>query len=481
MNESFIQLLLQKAKDLGCEYADFRYEETERQNISVKNEQVEALTNGFDKGFGIRVLKKGYFGFSSSASSNEKEAINVLMEAVRIAEASSVIQADPIQLAPSPVNRDKVSAHAKKNPLLVPLNEKIDLLRSASASMKVHNECRIRKASLHSRVQYKQFSSTEGTYIEQDRITTGAGIHVMAFGNQDMQIRSYPNSFGGDFSTFGFEFVEQMKLTENGPIIAEESRELIYAPICEAGEKDIILDGNQLALQVHESIGHPSELDRVFGYEAAYAGTSFLTPDKLFHFQVGSSLVNIVADATIPGTLGGFAYDDEGIPGSRVYLVKEGIFVGYLNSRETCWKIREKPMGSMRADRFSKIPIIRMTSVNLEPGDKTVQELIQGIDDGLWLSGIKSWSIDDRRLNFQFATEIAREIKQGKLGRVVKNPSYIGETPTFWNACDGIANRDFWHVWGVPNCGKGQPAQIMTVSHGTAPARFRKIKVGVAK
>jgi TldD protein len=259
MNESFIQLLLQKAKDLGCEYADFRYEETERQNISVKNEQVEALTNGFDKGFGIRVLKKGYFGFSSSASSNEKEAINVLMEAVRIAEASSVIQADPIQLAPSPVNRDKVSAHAKKNPLLVPLNEKIDLLRSASASMKVHSECRIRKASLHSRAQYKQFSSTEGTYIEQDRITTGAGIHVMAFGNQDMQIRSYPNSFGGDFSTFGFEFVEQMKLTENGPIIAEEARELVYAPICEAGEKDIILDGNQLALRFHESIGHSSE------------------------------------------------------------------------------------------------------------------------------------------------------------------------------------------------------------------------------
>ncbi|MDD4663546.1 MAG: metallopeptidase TldD-related protein, partial [Caldisericia bacterium] len=137
--------------------------------------------------------------------------------------------------------------------------------------------------------------------------------------------------------------------------------------------------------------------------------------------------------------------------------------------------------GSMRADRFSKIPIIRMTSINLEPGDKTVQELIQGIDDGLWLSGIKSWSIDDRRLNFQFATEIAREIKQGKLGKVVKNPSYIGETPTFWNACDGIANRDFWHVWGVPNCGKGQPTQIMAVSHGTAPARFRKIKVGVAK
>jgi len=481
MKESFIQLLLQKAKDLGCEYADFRYEETEQQNLSVKNEQVEAITNGFDRGFGIRVLKKGYFGFSSSATADEKEAITVLMEAVRIAEASSLIKADPIQLAPVPVHRDKVSSHAIKNPLSVPIAEKMEYLQSATASMKLHEECKIRKASMHARVQYKQFCSTEGTYIEQDRITSGAGIHVLAFGNQDMQIRSYPNSFGGDFSTFGYEFIEQMKLLENGPIIAEEARELVYAPVCEAGEKDIILDGNQLALQVHESIGHPTELDRVFGYEAAYAGTSFLTPDKLFHFQVGSPIVNIVADATIPGALGGFAYDDEGVPGNRVFLVKEGLFVGYLNSRETCWRIGEKPMGSMRADSFSRIPIIRMTSINLEPGDKTVQELISGIEDGLWLSGIKSWSIDDRRLNFQFATEIAREIKQGKLGKIVKNPTYIGETPTFWKSCDGIANREFWHVWGVPNCGKGQPTQIMTVSHGTAPARFRNIKVGVAK
>ena len=481
MKTSFIQLLLEKARDLGCEYADFRYEETERQSISVKNEQVEALTNGFDKGFGIRVLKNGYFGFSSSATSDEKEAINVLMETIRIAEASSIISADPIQLAPLEAHRDSVPSEAKKNTLQLPLSEKIEFLKAASASMNQSPECRIRKASLNARYQVKQFCSTEGSLIEQERVVTGAGIHVLAFGNGDMQIRSYPNSFGGDYSTFGYEFVEAMKLLENGPIIAEEARELCYAPVCEAGEKDIILDGNQLALQVHESIGHPTELDRVFGYEAAYAGTSFLTPDKLHHYQVGSPLVNIVADATIPGSLGGFAYDDEGVPGQRVYLVKAGQFTGYLNSRETCWRIHEKPMGAMRADRFSKIPIIRMTSINLEPGDQTIQELISGIDDGLWLSGIKSWSIDDRRLNFQFCTEIAREIKMGKLGRIIKNPSYIGETPSFWKSCDGIANRDFWHVWGVPNCGKGQPTQIMTVSHGTSPARFRKIKVGVAK
>jgi len=215
--------------------------------------------------------------------------------------------------------------------------------------------------------------------------------------------------------------------------------------------------------------------------EASYAGTSFLTPDKLGNFQYGSKIVNITADATIPEALGGFAYDDEGVKGQGVYLVKDGLFVGYLTSRETAHKVGLKPMGAMRAESWNRIPIIRMTSINLEPGDMSLEELIKGVDRGIYVETNKSWSIDDKRLNFQFGTEIGWEIKNGELGDMIKNPTYTGITYEFWRNCDGIANRDYWNVWGVPNCGKGEPVQSMHVSHGTSPARFRNVRVGVMK
>ncbi|MDI3494660.1 MAG: TldD protein, partial [Pseudothermotoga sp.] len=222
--------------------------------------------------------------------------------------------------------------------------------------------------------------------------------------------------------------------------------------------------------------------DRVMGSELSFAGGSFLSLEKLNKLRYGSDYVTITADATIPGGLGSFGYDDEGVEAQKSYIVKNGLFVGYLMDRQTAAEIGLRSNGAARADSWSHLPIIRMTNINLMPGKYTLKELISGIDYGFLLDTNKSWSIDDLRLNFQFATEIAYEIKSGKLtGRIFKNPVYYDITPQFWNKCDGVANEDFWHVWGVPNCGKGQPMQVMHVGHGTSPARFRKIKVGVRK
>jgi TldD protein len=250
----------------------------------------------------------------------------------------------------------------------------------------------------------------------------------------------------------------------------------------------IILDGPQLGLQVHESCGHPIELDRVFGSEAAFAGTSFLTPEKYGSFRYGSDIVNLTADAVTPTGLGTFGYDDEGVPAQHSDIVKNGMFVGYLTSRETASQLRRlhpdapaRSNGSMRSDGWNHVPIIRMTNVSLQPGQWTLDDLIADTDDGIYMITNKSWSIDDKRLNFQFGTELAYQIKNGKLGQMYKNATYTGMTPKFWANCDAICNEDLWHVWGTPNCGKGQPIQVAHTGHGAAPARFRNVQVGMIK
>jgi TldD protein len=249
----------------------------------------------------------------------------------------------------------------------------------------------------------------------------------------------------------------------------------------EPGVTTVILDGSQVALQIHESCGHPIELDRVLGTEAAFAGTSFLTTDKLDGFMYGSDLVNMTADATIPGGLGTFGYDDEGVPAQSTPIVREGRFMGYLTSRETAAALGQRSNGAMRASGWNRIPLIRMTNVSLEPGTWTLNDLIADTDDGVYMETNRSWSIDDKRLNFQFGTEIGREIKNGKLGDLIKNPTYTGITPRFWGSCDAIVNRDGWVVWGTPNCGKGQPEQVAHTGHGASAARFRNVQVGLMK
>jgi TldD protein len=325
----------------------------------------------------------------------------------------------------------------------------------------------------------KTFASTEGSYVEQTLVETGAGIEALAVGSDDAQRRSFPNSFGRQHSTAGYEYFLSLDLANNAVKTAEQAVELLTAKPCPDDVTTVILDSSQAALQVHESCGHPIELDRVFGTEASYAGTSFLTLDKRGGYRYGSDQVNIVADATLPGALGTFGFDDEGVPAQRTVIVENGIFKNYLTSRETAARLSESSSGTMRADGWNRIPLIRMTNINLEPGEWSLDDLIADTDRGVYLETNRSWSIDDVRLNFQFGTEIGWEIRDGKLGAMLKNATYTGITPRFWGACDAVCRERT--VWGTPNCGKGQPSQSMHVGHAASAIRVRGVQIGVMR
>jgi len=470
---------LNLAQVKGASYADMRIARRENQEVVVKNGNVEALSIGQSQGFGVRVIVDGAWGFASSSRLSGPEVDRVTALAVQIARASALVKRQEARLDPPRPIVATYRTPVKIDPFAVPLDRKIEILLAADALMRKVEGIKVAEGSIESWREHKTYASTEGSFIEQEIIETGGGIECTAVGHDDVQKRSYPNSFGRHQGTMGFELIEEINLPANAEQIAHEAVQLLTAKQCPSGVTTLILEATQLALQVHESCGHPIELDRVFGTEASYAGTSFLTTDKLGHFRYGSDMVNITADATILGGLGTFGFDDEGVPAQRTPIVRNGIFVGYLTSRETAAMLGRQSNGAARADGWNRIPIIRMTNINLEPGTWRFEDLIADTDDGIYMELNKSWSIDDKRLNFQFGTEIAYEIKQGKFGAMLKNATYTGLTPQFWGSCDAICNQDYWNVWGTPNCGKGQPPQTAHVGHGTAPARFRNVRVGI--
>ncbi|MGH2429192.1 MAG: TldD/PmbA family protein [Candidatus Limnocylindria bacterium] len=473
---------LDAANRAGASYADVRVVERQTEQLNVKNGALEAASSNQSAGFGVRVLVEGAWGFSSSSVAEPEEAERVAREAVAIARASRLAQREPVELDGTTPAVDTYRTPFEEDPFAVSLDEKLRILLEADAIMAGVPGVTIRESNIVGGLERKTFASTQGARIEQEIVEVGAGIEATAVNESEMQQRSFPNSWGGQSVTGGFEAVRGMALAEHAQQTAEEAVALLDAPQCPSGEMTLILDSTQVALQVHESCGHPTELDRVFGTEASYAGTSFLTTDKLGDFRYGSDLVSIDADATAPGGLGTFGYDDEGVPAQNVPLVERGTLVGYLTSRETAPKIGRSSMGSARAWTWSHIPLIRMTNINLRPGEAgTLEDLISDTDDGIFMSINKSWSIDDRRLNFQFGDQAGWLIRNGKRTQLVKNPTYTGITPRFWSSCDAICGPSDWVLWGLPNCGKGEPGQIGHVGHGAAPARFRNVKVGVGR
>jgi TldD protein len=371
------------------------------------------------------------------------------------------------------------------DPFTISVEQNIDLLLAVDRELRSVEGVTLAEAWFSFRRYEQWFYSSIGSDIHQTKYITGCGYAAYSFAHNEIQKRSYPNSFGGQYQNKGYELIHEWKLVENARRIGEEAVALHKADQCPEGRFTIILDSSQLGLQIHESVGHPIELDRVLGMEANFAGTSFLTTDKLRTLRYGSELVNVVADATLdhgPG-LGTFKYDDEGVPGQRTPIITNGLFTGYLSSRETASAIGEsRSNGTMRAEGWNRIPLIRMTNISIQPGDRplTFEQLVSSTDQGIYVQTNRSWSIDDKRYNFQFGTEIGWEIKGGKLGRMLKNPSYSGITTEFWNSMDAICSRDQWVLWGTPNCGKGQPMQTMGTGHGAAPARFRDVQVGSA-
>ena len=480
--KELIMSALDLARLRGAQYADVRVVNHREESLSIKDGIVEELSSSETEGVGVRVLVNGAWGFASSRNITKEEIDHITAQAVAIAHASGLVSGEKVDLGPKVTNRGTYQTPVQIDPTSVSLEDKLALLLNADTEMGKVKGVRTRQTHATTLKQHKYFANSEGAFTEQTIIETGGGIQATAVGGSEIQVRSYPNAFARQQVTGGWEAMLSWDLPGNGQRIASEAVALLTADPCPSNiTTSLILGGSQLALQVHESCGHPTELDRVYGSEAAYAGTSFLTTEKLDTFHYGSPVVNLTADSVRPLGLGTFGWDDEGVPAQSSPLVRDGLFVGYLMSRETASKLGRFSNGCMRASGWNRIPIIRMVNVSLEPGTWTQDDLIADTEDGIFMDSNRSWSIDDKRYNFQFGTEIGYEIKNGKMGRMLRTCTYTGITPEFWNSCDAVCNADHWVMWGTPNCGKGQPSQVAHTGHGTAPARFRNVKVGVLK
>ncbi len=465
-----------------CAYAEARHVDARDEALAVLGGRIDAVDSSTSEGIGVRVRVGGGWGFAATREVSREGAQAALARALAIAEAQPAGPARP--LAPVAPATGHWASPYEVDPFSVSLEDKLALLFAAEAALRDGDERLVRTAATSRawRVR-KAFASTEGAACTQEVVATGAGVVAYASDDAELQVRSFPTAHGGGGSAAaGWEHVLALDLAGHAPRVGAEAIELLGAPPCPAGTSTVVLHGEQVALQVHESIGHALELDRILLGEASYAGTSWVAPGDLGTLRYGSELLHVTADATLPGGLGSFGWDDEGVAGARTDLVEGGVLRAALSDRESAAAVGlDRSGGCARADGFARQPIVRMTNVSLEPGTvPTLADLIADTDEGLYLETNRSWSIDDRRLQFQFATEVCREIRGGELGRLYRNGSYAGVTPRFWGALDAVCGPEEWRLWGLTNCGKGEPGQIMEVSHGAAPARFREVQVGVA-
>jgi TldD protein len=476
--EDFTSHALNVAQKEGARYADIRIIDHREQVVSVKNGNVDGIGDLYSQGFGVRVLVDNSWGFASSAYLTKPEIERVTNLAVKIARASARVPGERVDLGNAVKSVGKYTTPIQIDPFSISLEQKLDLLFRADGIMRRNSGVKVAEGNVIAVRNDKFFANTEGAFLEQVLFESGGAIAATAVNDTEVQIRSHPNSFRYQ-GAGGWEYITEADFAGNAERVANEAVALLSAAVCPSKQTTLILDSSQLALQIHESCGHPAELDRVFGTEAAFAGRSFLTTDKRNNFRYGSDIVNLTADSIRATGLGTFGWDDEGIPASSTPLVRNGEFAGYLMSRETASRLGLQSNGCMRAEGWNRVPLIRMTNVSIEAGTWEFGDIIADTEDGIFMETNRSWSIDDMRLNFQFGTEIGYEIKGGKRGRLLKNCTYAGITPDFWKSCDAIANSKHWRLWGTPNCGKGEPMQTMGTGHGASPARFRNVQVGV--
>jgi TldD protein len=475
-----LQDLMAKAEG-RCAYAEARHVHTRSEDASVLNAQVEEATAGESEGIGVRVRIGGGWGFAATRDVSVAGAEDALARALAIAEAQPAAATTPLAAIGEPA-QGHWEGPCVQDPFGVSLDDRLAHLFAAEEQMRGDERVVRTWAGCTAIRTAKAFASTEGAACTQLLTECGGGIQAVAVGDGELQVRSYPSSHGGHVAAAGWEHLLALDLAAHAPRIAEEAVALLTAPACPEHVTTLVLHAEQVALQVHESIGHALELDRILLGEASYAGTSWVSPADLGTLRYGSEQLNVTADATVPGGLGSFGWDDEGVAARRTPLVEAGVLRSALSDRESAATVGlPESSGCARADGFARQPIVRMTNVNLEPGDAgSLEDLIADTDTGVYLENNRSWSIDDRRLQFQFACEVGREIRGGELGRLLRNPSYAGITPRFWGSLDAVCSPAAWSLWGLMNCGKGEPGQVMHVSHGAAPARFRDVQVGVA-
>jgi TldD protein len=469
---------LDTAKTRGAGYADIRFERAKSERIEVRNGEIAELEDDVTTGYGIRAFVDGAWGFAASHNLDAAAVDRTAARAVEIAKAGARVAERRFAEAPGETYVDTYVTPVERDPDDVPLGERVALLLDVERALHVDPRIAAARAWLDLWRTDKEFYSTTGSAIAQSLRQTGCGEWALAVDENDAQERTFPGDVGL-YQAGGWEIVELARLGENAARIGEEAVALLSAPQCPSGEMDVVLGGSQVSLQIHESCGHAAELDRVFGWEANFSGTSFLDPELLGKLQYGSDKVTIIVDNTLPRGLATVGYDDEGARSVRSPIVQDGILVGFEMSRDTARIIGRPTNACVRAQSWQHVPMIRMCNLNLLPGTTPFEGLFDGIKRGLYMESNRSWSIDDHRLNFQFGCEIGWEIVNGKRGRMVKNPTYAGVTPRFWNSCDAIADERSWVAWGTPNCGKGEPMQTGRTAQCASPARFRGVDVGV--
>ena len=461
-------------------YAEVRWVRERSEQATIRDGAPEGVGQSSSRGFGIRVIARGAWGFACTPLLSQEAVEAAFDEAVAIARASARVAPRAVVFPERGAERGRYETPLEIDPFEVPLKDKLADLAAPEAALR-EGGAPIRSAEAYTTWNEleKLLLTTEGTDVEQRFVYGGAGMSVVAVGDDGRsQRRSFPGPPGVGLVQGGYEQVAREDLLVAAPKVRQEAIELLGAPPCPPGTRDIILASNQLALQIHESCGHPTELDRALGEEISLAGGSFLQPGMLGKFRYGSDLVTLTADSVAPGGLGTFGWDDEGTAARKAPLVKDGLFVDYLSSRQAAAALGRESTGTVRADGWNRIPMIRMVNVSLEPREGSLEELIADTRDGILFDNNKSWSIDDLRLNFQFSCEAAWEIKNGKRTRLLRDARYTGITPEFWRGCDAVCGPDEGRIWGLSMCGKGDPMQLMAVAHGAPPARFRKVEVG---
>jgi TldD protein len=472
--DELAETALARLRQAGVEYGDVRLLDTTTQTIRGEDRRIAGIREGENRGLGVRALCKGAWGFAASSVLSLEEIPRVADLAVEIAKGSASLAIERVRPAPEPVHRDTVRTVCRVDPFSIPLEEKAGLLMELMETVHRHSGIVRSNAHLWAQRDRKLFVSTEGSHIEFDLVAVQGEFSATALHNGRFATRS----FNSPHLRTGYELINGLDWLAQAPRIASEAIEKVRAPVVEAGRYDLVLDPEHLSLTIHESCGHPSELDRALGYEANYAGTSFLTPEHLGKFQYGSQHVNLVADNTEPETLAATGYDDDGVACQQWDIVREGLFVGYCTNREVAPKIHEaRSRGSNRADGWASVPIVRIANIGLAPGRSTLDELLSDVRRGIYIEGHGSYSIDQRRYNFQFGGDAFWLIRNGKRTHMLRDVIYHGITPEFWNSCDGVADRSHRRRFGFITCGKGQPGQSGWMTHAASHARFRGVSV----
>jgi TldD protein len=478
--DDLVDLALRVADAQGVVHAEVRVLAPQRYiHLGVRDGAASALTDATSTGIGVRVRTDRAWGFAASTDLSAAEARATARLAVRLAVAAGRSAPERLKVTDEPTPRQgRYASPLARDPFAIPREEIVGLLTDAEKRLHVDRSVKSGQASFQAWDETKWFAASDGGSYRSRIVHVGAGVQATAVRGGEVQRRSLPTSFGGDFVQGGYEYIAAMRLPELAERAGKEAVELLDAPTPPTGPTTLVLGSDQLGLQIHESVGHAVELDRIYGSEAAYAGTSWVSPEGFGTLRYGSEAMNIVADATAPGGLGTFGWDDEGVAAQRTPIVHRGTLVGALTSRESAARLGLATSGgTARASGADRAPLVRMTNVNLLPGDLSFDEILDGVSDGIFMETNRSWSIDDRRLNFQFGTEVGRRIEHGELGALLRNPIYAGMTPEFWSSMDAVGDRECWHLWGVPNCGKGQPGQVARVSHGAPVGRFRNVQV----